>query len=140
MDVTTAFLRQRSGGKAEIVQDLRFTRRDNRMHSIEPQPVETVVAQPIQRILDEEAPYFRYAIVDRAAPRRLRVGKELRCDAAEIITLRAEVVVDDVDENHQPVRVGGIDQRLEIVRTAVTRVGGERQNAVVAPVPAPRKI
>ena len=140
MDVAAVLLRQCSDRKTEIVQDLRFTRRDDRMDRIEPQPIETVVAQPMHRILDEEPSHLWHAIVDCATPRCLRVGEELRRDAAEVITFRTEMIVNDVDEYHQPVRVRCIDQGFEIIRAAITRVGREGQNAVIAPVPASRKI
>ena len=70
----------------------------------------------------------------------LRSAKELRRVAREIISLRAEVIVDDVEKHHQPARVCGIDQRLEIVGPAVDAVRRKQQNAVVTPVPASGKI
>ena len=93
---------------------------DDGMHGIESQPVETIFAQPMQRVLDREASHLRHAIVDGAAPWRLRIREKLRRDAAEIVSLRPEVIVDDVEKHHQAARVRGVDQRLEVLRPAVT--------------------
>ena len=65
----------------------------------------------------------RHAIVDRAAPGRLRLGEELRRVAAEVISLRPEVIVDDVEKHHQPAQMRGVDQRLQIVGAAIGAVG-----------------
>ena len=50
------------------------------------------------------------------------------------------MVVDDVEKHHELVRVCRIDQSLEIVTRPVARVRGERQHAVVTPVPAAGEI
>ena len=110
------------------------------MHRIEAQPVKAVVAEPVQRVFDGELAHFRHAKVDGAAPGRLRVGKNARCNAAEIIPFGPEVVVDDVEKHHQPARMRGVDQCLEILRPAVAGIRRERQHPVIAPVPAAGKI
>ena len=79
--------------------------------------------------------------VDRGAPGRLvAVGEGLRRDRVQVGALRAEVVVDHVEQHHQPARVGRVDQRLEVLRPAVAAVGRVGQHAVVAPVPRAREI
>ena len=66
--------------------------------------------------------------------------EELRRIEPEVVALGAEVVVDDVDQNHDPELVRRIDQCLERVGMAVAGVGRERQHAVIAPVAAAWKI
>ncbi len=127
-------------GFAQGVQYSRFAGRDDGVHGVEPQPVEAVMVEPVQRIVDGEGTDIGVAVIDRAAPRGLRVGEELRRDAGEVISLRAEVIVDDVEKHHQPARMRGVDQRLEVLGPAVTAVRRERQHAVIAPVPAAGKI
>ena len=81
------------------------------------------------------------AEIDRRPPRRRHVlAEELRRIAREIVPVRPEVVVDDVEEDHQPVVVRGVDQRLEIVGRAVGAIRRERQHAVIAPVARAGKI
>src|SRR5882762_2172627 len=78
---------------AEFAQHRDFAGLGDGMHRVQPQPVETVFAQPIQRILDGEGAYLWYPIVDRAAPRGLRLRKEAWRIAAEVISFGAEVIV-----------------------------------------------
>ena len=60
--------------------------------------------------------------------------KHLRRIERQIISVGAEMIVDDVEKNHQPEAVRGVDQRLEIVGRAVAAVRRKRQHAVVAPI------
>src|SRR4051794_36634936 len=104
------------------------------MHGIEPQAVEAILAQPIQRIVDGESAYFAHPVIDRATPRGLRLGEEGWRVAAEIISLWSEVIVDNIEEHHQPAQVCFVDQRLEIIGAAVSTVGCVPQHAVISPV------
>jgi hypothetical protein len=61
------------------------------------------------------------------------VREEGGCVAAEIISLRAEVIVHDVEEHHQPAQMRFIDQRLQILGAAVGALGRVPQHAVIAP-------
>ena len=134
MDVPAGFRGELAGGRAEIMQQRQPARLDDGVDGIEPQPVEAIVAQPGQRILDRKGADFRHAIIDRAAPGRLRFGEEGRRIAAEIIPLGAEMVIDDVEKHHQPAQMRLVDQRLEIVGPAIGAVGRVPQHAVIAPV------
>jgi hypothetical protein len=110
------------------------------MNRVEPEPIEAKVAQPIERVLDSEPPHFAVLIIDRIAPRRVGLGEKLRRVSSEIISLRSEVVVDDVEKHHEAALMRGVDQRLEIVGPAIGAVRGVKQDAVVAPVPASKEI
>ena len=50
------------------------------------------------------------------------------------------MVVDDVEQHHQPALVRGLDERFQVLRAAVGRIRRIGQDAVVAPVPPARKI
>jgi hypothetical protein len=53
----------------------------------------------------------------------------------QVVALRAEVVVDDVEQHHQPAGVGGVDQRLEVLRAGRSGCPARTaEHAVVAPV------
>ena len=66
--------------------------------------------------------------------------EELGRVGAEVVSVRAEVIVDDVEEHHQPALMGGVDQRLQRVRRSIGALGREGQHAVVAPVAGAGKI
>ena len=121
-------------GAAEFVQHRDFAELGDGVHGVQPQPVEAIFAQPIQRVLDGEGAHLRHPIIDRAAPGRLRLGEERRRIAAEVISFGAEVIVDHVEKHHQPAQMRFIDQRLEIVGAAIGAVGRVPQHAVIAPV------
>src|SRR5436190_14744617 len=102
------------------------------MHRVEPQPVEAIVAQPVKGILDDKGADLRDPKIDGAAPRRRGGGKELRRITAEVIPLRAKMIVDDVEKDHQVALMRGVDQSLEILRPPIRAIGGKEKNAVVA--------
>ena len=115
---------------------------DDRMDGIQPQAVEMELLEPIKRVVDHEladVSRIRAVVVDGSTPWRLVPLGEQRRVAAEVVALGAEVVVDHVEEDHQPAPVGGVDESLEILRAAIGRVGREQVDAVVAPVAAPGK-
>jgi len=55
-------------------------------------------------------------------------------ELAQIVALRAEVVVDDVQEDAEAVGVGGVDQPAQAAGTAVGRLRRVEMGAVVPPV------
>src|SRR5436305_10956790 len=62
------------GGKAaycvaELMQDGRLSRLDDRMDCVEPQTVKAIVLDPMQRILDREGADLLDPVINRAAPR-----------------------------------------------------------------------
>ena len=93
--------------------------------------------EPVERVVDEEPPYL-VAVgsveVDGVAPRRVVAVGEVGPEGAEVVTLGAEVVVDDVEDQRETVGVAGVDQALEALRPAVGGVGGEQLDAVVTPI------
>ncbi len=110
------------------------------VHRIQPQSVEAIFAQPVQCVLDGEGAHLRHAVIDRAAPWRLRLREEGRRILAEIISLGPEVVVDHIEKHHQPAQMRFVDQGFEIVGAAIGAVGRIPQHAVIAPVALTRKI
>ena len=111
---------------------------DDRVDGVEAQPVEPELLDPVQRVVHEEIahrPRVTSVEIDRRPPWRRTVAvEEPRRVGVEVVSLRAEVVVDDVEEHHQAAGVRRRDQALQVLRRAVRGVGRERQHAVVAPV------
>ncbi|MNC56542.1 hypothetical protein D3C75_1061480 [compost metagenome] len=52
----------------------------------------------------------------------------------QVVAIGAEVVVDHVEDDGQPMAVGAVDQMLELFGRAVGGLGCVGQDAVVAPV------
>ena len=52
----------------------------------------------------------------------------------DVCAVWAEMIVDDVQHDHQPQPMGRVHQCLQLVRRAVCRVRRKRQHAVIAPV------
>src|SRR4051812_5636101 len=101
------------------------------MYRVQPQAVEAIVAQPVNRILDGEGAYFGHPIIDRAAPGRLRLREEIGGITREVIPFRAEVIVDDVEKDHQAAQMSFIDQRLEVFRASIGAVWRIPQYAII---------
>ena len=65
--------------------------------------------------------------IDRGAPWRVvALGEEIGGDDVQVITLGAEMVVDDVEQDREAARVARLDQRLQIVGPAIG--GGGRES------------
>src|ERR1700736_1776013 len=78
----------------------------DRVHGIEAQPVEVIFVQPVQRIVDgivANRAAFRTVKVNSVSPRSLvAIGKELGGVGPKVIPFRAEVVINDIQQNHEP--------------------------------------
>ena len=112
---------------------------DDRMHGVEPQPVQMELLDPVERVLDDELAHrlaVLAVVIDGVAPGRLvALGEEARGVGGEVVPVGTKVIIDHVEEDHQPALVGGLDQRLEILRAAIAGIGRVGQDAVIAPVP-----
>jgi hypothetical protein len=110
---------------------------------VEAQRIGVVLGEPVRRVAQHVAAHavgVGAVVVDRAAPGRpVRVGEERR-ELLEVVALGADVVVDDVDDHREAVRVARIDERAQAAGTAVGRLRREQVHAVVAPVAAARKL
>jgi hypothetical protein len=111
---------------------------------VEPQPVEVVFLQPIERIVEEEVAHHAAAFtihIDPGAPWcRVAIGKEALGVGVKIVSGWAEVIVDHIEEHHEAQLVRPLDETLEILRAAIGCVRGIRQDAVIAPVPPAREL
>src|SRR5258708_20822546 len=140
MDVAVTLSGEVANRGAEIVQDRDFAGFNDGVDRIEPQPVETIFAKPIQSILYGEGAHLRHTIIDRAAPRRLRLCEKSRRIAAEVISFGTEVVVDHVQKHHQSAQMRLVDQGFEILGSSIGAVGRVPQYAVITPAARTRKI
>jgi hypothetical protein len=113
-----------------------------RVHGVEPQPVDVVVAQPHQRVVDDPPAYLvgvRVVEVDALSPGRVMPVGEVRSEPVQVVAAGAQVVVYDVEDDTQPPRMAGVDEARETVGAAVRLVDGVDVHAVVAPAVPPGK-
>ena len=117
---------------------------DQRMRRVEAEAVEVILANPVARVVGDEAPHDVGAAVvevERAPPRRrMPIGEIRRVELRQVCALRTEVVVDDVEHDRDAERVRAIDEAAQIVRTAVRARRRIEAHAVVTPVALARKI
>src|SRR5258706_439119 len=103
-----------------------------------------VFGQPVERVLDEEVPHgtaFRPIKVDGTTPRSaVAVGKKLWRIRIEIVSFRAKMVIDDIQQDHDAPAMGVLNKLLEVFGTAVGTIGCEGINTVVAPISPARKV
>lgn len=106
------------------------------MRRRETQTVQPEFLELIQVVLDKILPYCLLLIGDGRPPGRARpLPKEARNVLAEIVSLRPEVIVYNIEKHHQSVAVGRIDERLEAIRRAIGGVRSKLQDAIIAPSP-----
>src|SRR6266849_2213934 len=95
------------------------------MKVIAPLRVDVVFAEPIQCVIDEEASNAaaqRPIEVDSVAPRRTVAVSEVRPILPKIISLRAEMVVDDVQHDRETFTMARVDESLQPVGPAIHRM------------------
>ena len=106
------------------------------VHGIEAQAVEVIIAQPHDGVVAEEAADFVAACVfevDGVSPGRVVQVGEVWAEFGEVISRRAKVVVDDVEQHCESVFVAGVYESLQCFRAAVGFMRGEEVDAVVSP-------
>src|SRR5579862_212440 len=131
----------RNGFPNRIGQFRQYVRRGvvrNLVYGVQPQSVKVKFVQPVKRVMNEEVP--NGAAADAVEVNCISPGgampasKELRRIKTEVVSLGTEMVVDNVEKHHDAEVVRGLNESFEIVGATVRVIGGEWQNAVVAPV------
>src|SRR5262249_5313312 len=114
MDVTPA--RRGLHGRRQLLEDVRLAVVAYRVNGVEAKPVDVELLDPVKGVVDEEVPHHtaaRSVEVDRRTPgRRVPLGEELRGVVVEVITLRPEVIVNDVEKHHETARMRRVDEPL----------------------------
>ena len=106
----------------------------DRVHRVEPQPVHVKVPQPAHGVVDHVPADLigAGAVHVERGPPLVRAG-EVRAEAVQVRTGRADVVVDDVQHHAEAAVVAGVHEPLEPVRAAVGLVHRPPQHPVVPP-------
>src|SRR6267142_5822745 len=107
----------------QLLEKIRRRGIDDRMHGVESQPVEMIVAQPHEGVVTEKSSYLiakRSVQVDGCSPwSRVAVG-EIGTETVQVVSSGSQVVVNNVKNNGQAARMAGVNQTLEIVRLTVS--------------------
>ena len=116
----------------------------DRVDGVEAQSVEMEFLDPIFGVLDEEVAHrarIRAVEPDRVAPGGfMPAGEEIGRIERQKVPLGTEVVVDDVEQDRDPLPVSRLDEGFEILRPAIACIGSVGKRAVIAPVPAAAEI
>src|SRR5579862_8540048 len=86
----------------ELSQDMNGAGIEDAVNRIQPQGVDVIFSEPIERIFDEEAPHAiaaRTVEVDGLAPGSSVAGSEIGTKLGEIIPFRSEVVINDIQHD-----------------------------------------
>ena len=118
----------------QLREDVRVAVVVDRVHGVQPEPVDVIVANPHLRVLNRPFTDPATAVVERLSPEgRLAVG-EVPPERRDGLRARADVVVDDVENDTEARAVRNIDQARESLGPAVDRVRCKGVHAVVSPV------
>src|SRR5438876_10765840 len=113
-----AFLDRSTDLSGHLVEERRI---GDGMYRVEAQAVEAVFHQPIDGILDEEAADRRLAEIDGRTPWRVTVmAEEARGISTEIVPVRPEMIIDDVEVHHQLALMRAVDECFELLGRAVS--------------------
>src|SRR5271157_894519 len=122
--------------RGQLLQKMNCRAVDESVDGIEAQAVDVIVAQPHERVVTEESADLIAAgvlEVDGIAPRRAVIAGAVGAEFAGVVADGAEVVIDHVEQHGEAAEMGGIDESLEPVGTAVELPHREEVDAVVAP-------
>jgi len=135
-DLPTGDLGQGIHSFRQLGQDVLITCVNGFVHGIEARPVDVVIAQPHQGVVEDVLPYLarvRAIDVDARAP-CVPYGAQVGFESGQVVSAGSEVVVDDVLDDGEALRMARVDESLIPVRAAVEFVHCEPENTVVAPV------
>ena len=129
---------------AQFPQDVNLAFVVHLIRSVQAKAVDVVLVQPVERVIDEEAAHpaaIRAVEVDRVAPGGLvAAGEVVGRVPAQVVAVRPQMVVDDVQDDAEAAGVRGVHQATQRLRAAVDAAGREEIDAVVAPVALAREL
>src|SRR6476661_6974326 len=113
-----------------------FLRRvSDRVRRVEPEAVNVKFTAPIACVFDKEVAHRFQLEIQAVAPGRLVPRIEIvAAISAEIIAVRTEMVVDHVENDSETAPMCRIDQRTQIVRSAIDASWRVKQHPVVTPI------
>src|SRR5690242_9990979 len=104
---------------------------------IEAETVAVILLYPVPCVVDDEAPHVvavGIVVVESGSPGRPVLLGEVRPELAEVVALRPDVVVDDVENDGEAGRMRALDEVLECLGSSVAVLHRVETDPVVAPV------
>src|SRR4051794_26325720 len=93
---------------------------EDRMSCVEAKAIGVVFMQPVLRIVYCEFAHPLVRIIDGISPRRVVTIREIVwCEITQIVAVWSEMVVDDVDDDAEPVRMRGVGKTSQRLGSAV---------------------
>src|SRR6266566_592600 len=120
----------------QLLEDVQRRIVDDRVHRVQTQAVDVVIANPHQRVVDDEATDHVAAVfveIERSPPGGRVSIDEVRAEIAQVVAHRASVVVDDVENDAETSGMTVVDQPLETGWTPVGVVRSEEIHTVIPP-------
>ena len=124
-------------------EDVACTEIEDGVDGIHPEAINVELLQPHPDVVQDVVAHRVAAmpvIVDGRAPRGLVAIVEVAAEFAQIIPLRAEVVVDHIQEDGEAFGVAGVYEPLKAVRPAVAVLSRIGEHAVISPVAGAREL
>ena len=103
-------------GRAKLFEECSRGRIHNRVDGVESKRVDVEFRNPLQSILDEISPNFVAAStveIDSLSPGRLVEVREIRTEIRKVISLRAKMVVNYIEDNSHSLLMARIDECLQ---------------------------
>src|SRR2546426_5113129 len=127
----------------ELFQNVHCGVIEDGVDCIQTQRIDVVVLNPLDSVGNKEMPHLvavRIVEIQGRTPRCLIAVCKVRPKLREVISFRANVVVNHIEHDSETALMAGIHKSLEASRAAVRILNGEGKNAVVSPVPAAREL
>jgi len=127
----------------QLLEDVLWRIVDDRVHRVQTQAVDVVIANPHQRVVHNEATNLVAAVsveIERSPPGGpISIG-EVRAEIAQVVAHRARVVVDDVEHDAETGGMTVVDQPLETGWTPIGVVRSEEIHTVIPPPAIAREL
>src|SRR5688500_3547883 len=98
----------------EFREDMLWRLVGDLVRGIEAEAVDVKILHPIDRVAEKNLSHrpgpFAVHIEARAPRRLVSLCREIRAEKGEVVSIRAEVVINDVEDDRDSMRVRGVDQ------------------------------
>ncbi len=116
---------------------------DDAVGGVEPEAIDMIFTNPVKRVFDEEATHIvtpRTINVDGIPPGGVVAVGEVIAILREVVAFWPKMVIDNVQQDGQTLRVTSVDQPTQTVRAAVGCLGRVEIDPVIAPVTIAREL
>ena len=125
----------------ELGHDVLVARVEDRVDRVQSQTVDPEIANPLHGALADPLADRLARVVNRPAPGRLVLVGEVRPERLQCLyARRADVVVDDVEDDREPGFVRRVEEPRQPGRAAIGRLRRRQVNAVISPSSLARKL